>query len=314
MATLSHAAIASLRKEDVSPATPRPLAMSLEASGVATRTLMSDRIHIRDRFSPMHVYVPKLFIINCSMVVTAHLGEMMKKHAPGGEPTDEFEARFEALVAPWVKPSGAARRSGRGGNTNDDSSWNPLNPWPAIFKATGYYCAYEICNHIITWALEEAAICYFSEKFCDELTKQPHRSARRKLERGESRVSAGLEMVPTTIKAQALRYLSSYIADSTIYAFHQVKTWWQDSASKKEETSVESTSTGASRAAAAVAIPWYVYLPSKFYRKAKSLVVEGVICGAITVVLPVGLLSYPKTLFLWSTLVTTGVGVSNMLI
>ena len=95
------------------------------------------------------------------------------------------------------------------------SRWNPLNPWPEIFTRAGKNFVCELCVNVLTWALEEVAISYFSEKVCDDLTKNCHKSARRKLERGQSRIEAAADMVPTAIKASILRHLASFITFST---------------------------------------------------------------------------------------------------
>ena len=266
----------------------------------APRALLSDRRSLSAMFMPRKLIA--LAIVHPCLTAGEWLNRTaLQFNAMSG--TDQTEAdrqalenRLQAFFAPWESP------------TSSSSKWNPLNPWPAIFTGAAHNFILDMCSNLIVWGLEEAAINYITDKvFCDDLTKDVHLSARRKLERGESKLSAAVKMVPTALKAKAFRYISWWTIDCTRYIYQGAKIWWQglqvtmQPPNPKQQAEGTNDSVETETNSIVSARPsWYVHFLRLPILHAWKWTIDSFVCGLLTYVLPFTLLSERGSERLWN--------------
>ena len=277
----------------------RPLACS------PARALLSDRRALGD------ILAPRSFALAAVTHPLLALGEHLNSVSSSSE--EQLEREMQALLAPFDP---------------DPNAPDVPNPWPGILKSSAYNCGFEFLSNLLVWGLEEAAIGYFTATVADDLTKDPHNTARRELEKGESsRVAVAAGMVPVVIKAKALRYLSWYALRSLETTWRIAKAWYGsrrlDTAAAAAAAAEQQPAGAADHPDQALARPvlqravavdrlastWaggaLSYLQFTLYFPMRCIA-DGVVCGAITLVLPVNLLSGGKTRKLWVMLNTLG--------
>lgn len=278
----------------------RPLAFSPSALPPPPRALLEDRRMLSAYFNPRTLLINAM--LHPALSFTEHLSRILPKQDvddPSSPSNLEFERSMQALFAPFEKEAP--------GLTSD-------SPWPAILKLGAYNFGVDICTNLMVWGLEEVAIGYFTDKVCDDLTKNVQKSTCRKLERGEPRLAAAADMVPTAIKAKALQYFAWFTFRSAETVFRRAKAWWQRSktpAAPSLKTSAHDEV--ASFQSTVVTGSWFPEILLLARRYTGRCVVDGLVCGVITIILPVGFLSEYKTRHLWSALNVSGCAAANTL-
>ena len=88
------------------------------------------------------------------------------------------------------------------------------SPWPKLCATVVHQTAKDVAILVVTWGLEEIATHCFTDKTCDQLTKNAYASDVRKIERNESKLNTTPQILITHLKASCLRWSAIFCVNT----------------------------------------------------------------------------------------------------
>jgi hypothetical protein len=228
---------------------------TIVATSTSKRAYLSDRKSLVSLLKPSHRLF-SIVVTRFAIVQADHGNMLMQKY---GNDLDALEAHQNAWLNPFddsappvgfsgsisneflhqtgtiIDPSIFSRSQDEEDEEDEENQrLTVTSPWPMLLKNLAYGTARDLSIIAITWGLEELALVYFSEKTCDELTKNAYNSGQRKMERNDSKLETTKQFFTMHLKSTCLRWTAVFCVN-TFRSIYKRATLLKPTGSSEEE-------------------------------------------------------------------------------